>query len=284
MGRGFHLQWGRWTLDLETRPQVMGIINVTPDSFSDGGDFFSQGAAIDQGLRLVEAGADLLDVGGESTRPGAERVSEAQELDRVAGVVAGLAGRVDVPISVDTYKSGVAEAALAAGAAIINDISAGRFDPRLLELAASAGVPLILMHMKGEPHNMQKNPVYDDLIGEVGSFLREAVVRALAAGVKRDLIVLDPGIGFGKTFDHNLILINRLKELTRLGQPLLVGPSRKAFLGHILGGVPPKDRDVATAAAVTLSAYHGAHILRVHDVRLAREVLAVTAAVMREHA
>ena len=278
------MQWDRWTLDLETRPQVMGIINVTPDSFSDGGDFFSPQAAIEQGLRLVEAGADLLDVGGESTRPGAERVSEAEELDRVVRVVDGLVGRVDVPISVDTYKSGVARAALAAGAAMINDISAGRFDQALLEVTAAAGVPLILMHMKGEPHNMQKNPVYGDLVGEVGDFLREAVDRAVAAGVKREMIILDPGIGFGKTFDHNLILINRLKELARLGRPLLVGPSRKAFLGHILGGVPPKERDVATAAAVTLSAYNGAHILRVHDARLAREVLAVTSAVMGEHA
>ena len=284
MSRGFHLNWGRWTLDLETRPRIMGIINVTPDSFSDGGDFLSPAAAIEQGLRLVEAGADLLDVGGESTRPGAERVSEAQELDRVAGVVDGLVGRVDVPISVDTYKSGVARAALAAGAAIINDISAGRFDPKLLELAAEAGVPLVLMHMKGEPHNMQKNPVYEDLMGEVRNFLKEAADRAVAAGVKREMIILDPGIGFGKTFDHNLMLINRQQELAGLGLPLLVGPSRKAFLGHILGGAAPKDRDLATAAAVTLSAYLGAHILRVHNVSLAREVLAVTTAIMREHA
>lgn len=281
---GKKLEWGRWSLNLSARPLIMGIINVTPDSFSDGGDYYSFEAATAQGLALAEAGADILDVGGESTRPGAEPLSLDQELDRVMPVIEALAGRTSVPISIDTYKSAVAVEALEAGASMVNDISAGRFDPEILRLAARAGVPLILMHMKGQPRNMQDNPIYDDLVGEIKDFLADAARRAEEAGVDRDMIVLDPGIGFGKTFDHNLILINRLKELTELGYPLLVGPSRKAFLGHILGGVPPKERDAATAAVIALAAYNGASILRTHNAGLARQTLSVVAAVMEGHA
>lgn len=278
----FILEWGRWKLDLSARPHIMGVVNVTPDSFSDGGDFFDKDAAVAQGLSLAEAGADILDVGGESTRPGSEPISEAEEIGRVIPVIEALAGRLDLPIAVDTCKSGVALEALNAGASMLNDISAGRFDPRILEVAASSGVPVILMHMKGQPRTMQDNPVYDDLIGEIKSFLIEARQRAEGAGVRREMIILDPGVGFGKTFDHNLILINRLEELLNIGQPLLLGPSRKAFIGAILGGAPPKEREIGTAAIAALAAYKGAHILRVHDVGLAREILAVVQAVRRE--
>jgi len=281
---GLRLKWGKWDLDLEARPHIMGVINVTPDSFSDGGDFFAPGEAVTQGLLMVEAGADILDVGGESTRPGADPVSEEEEINRVLPVIQALAGRVEVPVSIDTYKSSVARAALTAGAAIVNDISGGRFDPEVLNLAAEAGVPLILMHMLGRPRNMQDNPVYADLVGEIKGFLVDAVQRAKKAGLDPEMIIVDPGIGFGKTFEHNLILINRLGELAELGQPLLVGPSRKAFLGRILGGVPPKERDAATAAIVALAAYNGANILRVHNVGLARQTLAAVGAVMNEHA
>ncbi len=278
------LKWGRWRLDLAARPHIMGIINVTPDSFSDGGDFYSQSDAVEQGRRLVEAGADMLDVGGESTRPGAEAVNEEQETERVAAVIEALVKEVPVPISIDTYKAAVAEAAIEAGAAMVNDISAGRLDPDILSVAARAGVPLILMHMKGQPRTMQDSPVYQDLMGEIKSFLADAVKRAVNAGVSREMIVLDPGIGFGKTFDHNLILINRLEELSELNQPLLVGLSRKAFIGHILGGAPPKERDIASAAMAGLAAYNGAHILRVHDVSLTGPSLAAATAVKKEHA
>ncbi|MEW5724351.1 MAG: dihydropteroate synthase [Thermodesulfobacteriota bacterium] len=280
----FHLTWKNFSLDLAARPHLMGVVNVTPDSFSDGGDFFSIQAAVAQGLALALAGADILDVGGESTRPGSLPVDEKEESARVLPVIEALAARVRVPISVDTVKSAVARAALEAGASMVNDISAGRFDPEIIEVAAEAGVPLILMHMKGEPRTMQDNPEYEDLLGEVRDFLAEALERAVRAGVRQDLIVLDPGLGFGKTFDHNLVLINRLRELTVLGRPLLVGPSRKAFLGRLLGGAPPKERDTATAAVAALAAYNGADILRVHDVRSAGQALAVARAVMREHA
>lgn len=279
---GFKLEWGRWFLDLSVRPHIMGIINVTPDSFSDGGDFISPQRAVVQGLALAEAGADILDVGGESTRPGADTVTEEEERDRVLPVIEALAREIDLPISIDTYKSSVARAAVEAGASIINDVSAGRFDPDIFDVAARSGLPIILMHMKGEPRNMQKNPVYEDLIGEIRTFLAQAAKQAVQAGVARDKVILDPGVGFGKTFEHNLVLINRLQELDDLQMPLLVGPSRKAFLGAILGGAPPKARDVATQALVSLAAYKGAHILRVHNVEMARQALAVTASIMKE--
>ncbi|MFH1135624.1 MAG: dihydropteroate synthase [Pseudomonadota bacterium] len=281
---GFVLKWGTWSLDLSVRPLVMGVVNVTPDSFSDGGDFLAAETAIRQGLDLAAAGADILDLGGESTRPGAEFVSEEEEKARVLPVIEALAGRIGIPISIDTYKAGVARAALAAGAAMVNDISAGLFQPEILRVAARAGVPVALMHIKGEPRNMQKNPVYEDIMGEIKAFLADAVRRAEEAGVRSDLIILDPGLGFGKTYDHNLILINRLGEFKTLGKPLLVGPSRKAFLGHVLGGAPPRERDGATAVVAALAAYNGADILRVHQVRPVRETMTVVRAVMAEHA
>jgi dihydropteroate synthase len=278
------LAWDRWTFDFDQRPHIMAVLNITPDSFSDGGEHFDENEAVAHGFSLALAGADVLDIGGESTRPGAQEVNEAEEIRRVAPVIRALADRVRIPISIDTYKASVAKAAIDAGARIINDISAGRFDPDILGVAAEADVPLILMHMKGQPRTMQQNPEYADVVAEVRDFLAEAAARAEAAGVRPEKIVLDPGIGFGKTFDHNLILINRLRALTALGYPILVGASRKAFLGHILGGTPPKGRETASAAAAALAAYNGADILRVHDVRRTWEALAVAHAVKREHA
>lgn len=261
----------------------MGVVNITPDSFSDGGRFYDSKSAIAHGLELAKAGADIIDVGGESTRPGADPVSPDEELERILPVIEGLAGQVNVPISVDTYKSMVAREALKAGASILNDISAGRFDPELVRLAAREEVPLILMHMKGQPRTMQKNPTYQNLIAEVKSFLSEAAESAEKAGVPREKIIIDPGLGFGKTFDHNLVLLNRLEEFTALNRPLLIGPSRKAFLGRILDGAPPEERETATVAAVVLAACKGAHIIRVHKIRPSKEALAVVEAVKREY-
>ncbi len=279
----FKLKWDQWSLELGPRTLLMGVINITPDSFSDSGRFYDSKKAIAHGLELVRAGADIIDIGGESTRPGAEAVSRDEELERIIPVIKGLTGQINVPISVDTYKSGVAKEALKAGASILNDISAGRFDPEMVRLAAKDKCPLILMHMKGQPRTMQENPHYRDLMADVKSFLSQAAEKAERAGVAREMIIIDPGLGFGKTFDHNLILMNRLEEFAALNRPLLVGPSRKAFLGRILGGVPPEDRETATVAAAVLAAYKGAHIIRVHKVEPSKGALAVVQAVRREH-
>ncbi|HEY5998063.1 MAG TPA: dihydropteroate synthase, partial [bacterium] len=257
----------------------MGIVNVTPDSFSDGGAFFDAGVAVEHGLRLASEGADILDVGGESTRPGAAPVPVEEELRRVVPVVRGLAARCRLPISVDTTKAAVARAALEAGAAIVNDVSALRFDPELGRVAAAAGAAVVLMHMQGEPRTMQQAPHYDDLLGEVRAGLAAALARAEAAGVDPARTLVDPGIGFGKTLEHNLELLRRLGELAGLGRPLLVGPSRKAFIGKITG-LPPGERVEGTIAACCLAAANGAHVVRVHDVAAARRALAVADAVL----
>jgi dihydropteroate synthase len=257
----------------------MGIVNVTPDSFSDGGAFAGTEAAIEHGLRLAAEGAAILDVGGESTRPGAGPVPEAEELRRVLPVIRGLAARAGVPVSVDTTKAAVAEAALAAGATIVNDVSALRFDPRLGELAARAGAALVLMHMRGEPRTMQEDPRYGDLLGEVVAELAAGVARAAAAGIGQERIIVDPGIGFGKALEHNLELLDRLDALTILGRPILVGPSRKAFIGRILD-LPASERIEGTIAACCLAAARGAHLVRVHDVGAVRRALRVCDAIL----
>lgn len=277
------VRWAGFSLDLDRRTHVMGVLNVTPDSFSDGGLFHNTDAAVAQGLKMVREGADIIDVGGESTRPYSAPVSSREEMDRVVPVIGALAAELDVPISIDTTKADVAQAALEAGASMINDISALRFDPRLAGVAAGAGVPVVLMHMKGSPETMQERPEYGDLIGEITLFLEEAVDRAVSAGIRDDLLILDPGIGFGKTFDHNLCLINRLEELAVLGKPLLVGPSRKSFIGHILG-VEPSGRDAGSMAAAAACVLKGARIVRVHDVALAVSTVRVMDAVIREKA
>jgi dihydropteroate synthase len=243
-------------------PKLMGIVNVTPDSFSDGGLFLDPDAAIAHGRELLEQGADILDVGGESTRPGAEEVSAEEELARVEPVVAGLAETATV--SIDTSKAAVAEAALDAGASIVNDVTALRRDPEIGGLCAERGAGLVLMHMRGDPRSMQEKPVYEDVVEDVKAFLAERLAVAVAAGVAETRIWLDPGIGFGKTLEHNLELLSRLGELRELGRPLVVGTSRKSFIGKI-DGSPVGDRLGGTVASSILAAAAGADVLRVHD-------------------
>jgi dihydropteroate synthase len=272
----------RWELPRTSLPQgrtlVMGVVNVTPDSFSDGGRFLDAEAAVAHGLRLVEQGADLLDVGGESTRPGGAPVDAAEERARTERVVRELARRAGVPVSIDTTKAEVAEAALDAGAEVVNDVSGLQRDPRLGALVAARGAGLVLMHMRGTPADMQERATYADLHGEVLMELHLALQRALDAGVPTARIALDPGLGFAKTAEHNLSLLRRQRELLQLGRPLLVGPSRKSFLGKLTGR-PAAERVVSSAAACALSAAAGAALVRMHDVREAREALAVADAV-----
>ncbi len=277
--RRFSLRLGAHQLELGERTAIMGIVNVTPDSFSDGGVHPDARSAIDHGLRLAAEGADILDVGGESSRPGAAPVSTDEELRRVIPVVRGLAERGGVPVSVDTTKAAVAEAALAAGATIVNDISALRFDPRLGEVVARAGAALVVMHMQGSPRTMQQNPRYVDLLGEVVAELAEGAGRAAAAGVDPGKIIVDPGIGFGKTLEHNLELLDRLGELAALGRPILAGPSRKAFIGRLLDA-QPAERVEGTIAACCLAATRGAHVVRVHDVKAVRRALRIADAIL----
>jgi dihydropteroate synthase len=261
------------------RPLVTGVINVTPDSFSDGGRFFAFEAALHQARALAAAGADTLDIGGESTRPYAEPVSLEEELRRVIPLIEAIAGEIPIPVSIDTYKAEVARAALAAGATLINDISALRFDPEMVHLAAQARVPVVLMHMQGTPRDMQLHPHYDDLIGEIRAFFQERLQFALAHGLPRELLILDPGIGFGKTWAHNLEILNRLDAFLDLGCPLQVGPSRKAFIGHILGLPAGEERDIGTLAAIAVAVLRGARIVRTHNVAYARQFLAVWEAI-----
>jgi dihydropteroate synthase len=252
----------------------MGVVNVTPDSFSDGGRFLDSGAAVEHGLSLAAAGADVLDVGGESTRPGAEPVGADEELRRVVPVVERLAAGAGVPVSIDTTKARVAAAALAAGATIVNDVSAGRLDPELLGVVADAGAGYVAMHMRGEPRTMQRDPAYDDVVAEVGASLVERLDVARAAGVPQRALAADPGIGFGKTLAHNLALLAAMPELAaRTGVPLVVGTSRKSFLARILGDDSLEARDDATLATVVWSVDHGARVVRVHDVRGAARAL-----------
>jgi len=266
-------------LDVGTRTLLMGIVNVTPDSFSDGGRFYEPGAAVEQGLRLAAEGADIVDVGGESTRPGAEAVDAETECRRVLPVIEGLAAQGALPISIDTSKAVVARRALDAGASIINDVTALRGDPEMAAVAAQSDVPLILMHMQGTPRTMQQAPHYDDLMSEVVAHLRGAMAAAVDAGVDEEQLVVDPGLGFGKTLDHNLELLRRLGELRSLGRPILIGPSRKSFIGKVLG-VPADERVLGTAAAVAFAIARGAHIIRVHDVAQISQVARMTDAML----
>jgi dihydropteroate synthase len=263
----------------QPRPLIMGVVNVTPDSFADGGLFFDHDTAIQQALALVAAGADLLDIGGESTRPFSDPTPLAEELRRVLPVIEQVRAQTPIPISIDTYKSRVAQAALESGANIINDISALRFDPDMVHLAREAEVPVILMHMQGTPKNMQADPHYDDLIGELRAFFQERLEFALTQGLSRDLLVLDPGIGFGKTLGHNLEILNNMDAFLDLGCPLLIGPSRKAFLGHLLGGRPPAERDIGTLAALAVAIRRGACLVRVHNVDYTKQFLTVLSAI-----
>ena len=262
-----------------SRPLIMGILNVTPDSFSDGRNFHDQQRAIDRALEMAAQGADIIDIGGESTRPGAEPVSADEEAMRVLPVIERLSGLLPCPISVDTWKSSVACAALKAGAEIVNDISGFTFDPEMAVVAANTGAGVVLMHTRGTPANMQADTVYDDLMGEVISGLRQSVGLAIQAGVQREQITLDPGVGFGKDLNGNLEIIRRLRELAGLGFPLLLGTSRKNFIGKVLGK-DAGERIFGTAATIALAIANGAAILRVHDVAEMRDVADVTQAVI----
>ena len=266
----FRLKLNSRTLVLGERTLVMGVLNITPDSFSDGGKFFDAGRAIEQALAMERAGADMLDLGGESTRPSSGGISAREELARVLPVLQALRERVKIPVSIDTQKSEVAVIALNAGAEIINDISGLKSDPRIAEVAARHGVPLILMHMRGEPRTMQVGPFARDVMKDVMRGLRESVAIARKTGVAKSQIILDPGIGFGKSYAQNYELLQNLPQLAKLGYPLLVGTSRKGFLGATLAReckpAPPEERIWGTAATVTASILNGAHIVRVHDV------------------
>jgi len=253
----------------------MGVLNVTPDSFSDGGKFFEPAFAIERARAIEDAGADILDIGGESTRPGSEGISADEELARVRPVLKALAGHLKIPISIDTRKAGVAEAAIAAGAEIVNDVTGLKADPKIAEVAAKLRVPLILMHMRGEPRTMQKEAFARNVVRDVMTGLQRSVAIARRAGVPKSQIVVDPGIGFGKNFEQNYELIACLPELRKLGCAILIGTSRKAFLGSTLGR-PPDERIWGTAATVAASILNGAHIVRVHDVAEMVQVARVT--------
>jgi len=265
------IEWGRRTL-------IMGILNITPDSFSDGGRYFSTAAALAGARLLIDEGADILDVGGESTRPGSEPVSAAEEMERVLPVIAELRQNFDCPLSVDTWKADVAEAALAAGADIINDISGLSFDPRMAGVIARSGAGVVIMHIRGTPRDMQRDPHYEDVTGEVVEWLARQVEFALAAGIRRDQIVIDPGFGFGKRLEDNYTLLRELGRLGELELPILAGPSRKSFIGRVLD-LPPDDRVEGTAAAVTAAILNGARIVRVHDVRAIRRAALIADAI-----
>jgi dihydropteroate synthase len=262
-------------------PILMGVLNVTPDSFSDGGEFFGAEPAVAHAEKMFDEGAQVIDVGGESTRPGSDPVNTEEELRRVLPVIRGiLSVRPDAIVSIDTYRSSTAEAALDTGARVINDVTA-LGDPKMAGLVAERGCPIVLMHMLGEPKSMQQDPRYEDVVREVRDFLTERAERAISAGVEPENIVLDPGIGFGKTLEHNLKLLNRLDSLVELGFPVLLGVSRKSFLGKITGSDDTKDRLFGTVAANVLAYEQGASLFRVHDVRANGEALAVAAAIRR---
>ena len=268
------------TISFSDRPLLMGIVNVTPDSFFDGGRFLDPQAAVAHAWRLVEEGADLLDIGGESTRPGSVPVEETEERRRLIPVVTAVAKAVSVPISVDTSKAVVAKAAIDAGAVMVNDVTALRGDPAMVDAIVVSGVGVVLMHMQGTPQTMQKAPQYHDVVEEVEDFLAERVRFALERGIAKNQIMLDPGIGFGKTLVHNLDLLAQLRTFTRLGFPLLVGPSRKGFIGELVEQ-SVQDRAWGTAGAVALAVEQGAHVLRVHDVAGMKDVVKVAAAISR---
>ena len=270
---------GGRTIELGKRTAIIGVLNITHDSFSDGGQNFEPARAIDRALELESEGADILEVGGESTRPGATRLPVHEELERVMPVLSGLAGRLRIPIAIDTYKSEVAAAAVERGVAIINDVSALRFDPALADVAARTGAILVLMHMRGEPANMQKIEPSADIFAEIETDLAEAIRQAESRGVRHNQIIVDPGIGFGKTLEQNLAIINHLDRFESFGLPLMIGTSRKSFIGKLTRR-EASDRLFGTAASVAASIIRGAHIVRVHDVSQILDVVRVTDALL----
>ncbi|TAF09227.1 MAG: dihydropteroate synthase [Nostocales cyanobacterium] len=264
------------------RTYLMGILNVTPDSFSDGGQFNTASAALVQAQAMVDGGADIIDIGGQSTRPGAEQITPTEELDRVLSVLQIIRPKIDLPLSVDTTRANVAKAAVEAGADIVNDISGGTYDPEMLATVANLDVPIMLMHIRGTPQTMQQHTNYQDLMGEIYSFLSQQIAAATAAGIKYEKIIIDPGIGFAKNYEQNLEIFRQLQTLKVLNCPILVGASRKSFIGKILNQPDPKARVWGTAAACCAAIFNGADILRVHDVLEMRDVSLVADAIYRQ--
>ena len=278
----YRLAWAGYDMEFGRKTCIMGVVNVTPDSFSDGGNFFTSDAAVAQGEKLAADGADILDIGGESTRPFSGPVPEDEEIRRVMPVIEKLAKRLSIPISIDTMKAAVARRAIEAGASMINDISALRFDPDMAAVAKAFDTPVVLMHMLGDPKTMQKSPSYDDLIFEIRNFLEDAIRRAAGQGLSKSKLIIDPGIGFGKTVSHNLLLINHLESFASLEVPILIGPSRKAFIRKLLKDEQSEDIspdspivEIGTQAAIAAAVLRGAHIVRVHDVANTRATIRI---------
>lgn len=280
---GLSLSWDGYFLNLEMRTHVMGILNVTPDSFADGGRYLEAEKAVEHGIEMANQGADIIDVGGESTRPYSKKISANEEMDRVLPVIEALSRETSIPISIDTYKSEVAREAINCGAAMVNDISALRFDPHMAHVVSQAGVPVVLMHMQGTPETMQVKPSYKDLIGEILDFLQQAVDRSAEAGIREDLVIVDPGIGFGKSFDDNLKIIKELSRFESLGRPILLGTSNKAFIGHVLEK-EVHERGTGTMATVACGVLNGAHMVRVHDVAKTVETVKIVDAIKKGRA
>jgi dihydropteroate synthase len=272
------MQFKNRNMDLSARTHIMGVLNVTPDSFSDGGRFFRFNDAVEQGMRMAEEGADIIDVGGESTRPGSDPLPLEEELSRVIPVIDSLSKKTDLPISIDTYKSEVARQALDAGAQMINDISALRFDPQMRKIASQAKVPIALMHIKGTPKNMQRDPSYQDVIGEITGYLKESIGMARDAGIDKEKIIIDPGMGFGKRVQDNLNILKNLRKFSILDCPILIGCSRKSFIGRILD-LPTQERLEGSLAALAVAVINGANMVRVHDVKESRRVVTLVDAI-----
>ncbi|WP_204104448.1 MULTISPECIES: dihydropteroate synthase [Spirulina sp. CCY15215] len=273
--RGRSFVWGERTF-------LMGILNVTPDSFSDGGEFNNIDAALTQARLMESSGADIIDIGGQSTRPGSVQISLQEELDRTIAIIEGLRSHSSIPISIDTTRSQVAKAAIAAGADIVNDISGGTFDEEMFPVVAKLGIPYILMHLRGTPETMQTLTDYDDVVGEISRFFAEQIEKAVKAGIARSHLMLDPGIGFGKTYSQNIEIFQRLPEFQSLNLPVLVGPSRKSFIGHFLGKKNPKERIWGTAAACCSAIASGCDVLRVHDVSQIADVCRLSDQIWRK--
>jgi dihydropteroate synthase len=276
----FKLNFSKRTFNLSSRTHLMGVLNVTPDSFSDGGKFSKVEDAVRCGIKMAEEGADIIDMGGESTRPRSDPVTIEEELSRVIPVIEALSKEIDIPISIDTYKSEVAKKALDVGAEMINDISALRFDPKMKEVAGEYQVPIVLMHIKGTPKNMQENPYYKDVIEEIIEYLKESSQLAKDVGIQEENIIIDPGIGFGKRLEDNLNILKNLKKFSILNCPILVGPSRKSFIGKILD-LPVEERLEGSLAALAVSIMNGANIVRVHDVKESKRMAGLVDAILR---
>lgn len=278
--KSYNLSFPSKSINLAEKVAVMGILNLTPDSFYDGGKYKGEKEILNRVEQMVEEGADIIDIGGESTRPGALPVTEKEEIKRVIPYIRKITHLFDIPVSIDTYKSKVAISALEEGAQMVNDISGLRFDPEMVKVVSSYNVPVVIMHIKGTPRNMQNNPRYESLMDEIISYLDDGIQRAVKAGIDPEKVIVDPGIGFGKTVEHNLFILKRLSELKVLGKPILIGVSRKSFIGKVLG-LPVEKRLTGSLAASCIAVMEGARIIRTHDVKETREVVDLTDAILK---